>query len=473
MTLGSSEETTSTGGATREKRDMPRIPYRSDGIVHRSRHNFPGARLQQRPPILVSALPRKRVYASSSNASVGHRIRNAFQAIPRFLADETRTGLLLIVVALIALFLANSPWEPIYSAISHYEFGPESLGLHLSVHEWAADGLLTIFFFVVGLELKSDFVTGPLRDIREAALPMLAAAFGMVGPATIYVLIQTITGSDHFHGWAVPTATDIAFAVALLGIFGRGLPPAARTFLLTLAVVDDLLAIIVIAVFYSSRLNWLALGGALLTIVVFGFLVQRQITKWWLLIPLAVVAWALMLNSGVHATIAGVCLGMVVPAKRIRNRQLTHEFNEKLSPWSAGLALPVFAFFAAGVPVMGGEGGLSAALTDPITISVAVALPLGKLIGIWGSVAILTRYTRLRLGNGVDLPDIAAIGMLAGIGFTVAMLVAGLAFPGETEVFHARFGVILGTFAAALLGAIALHQRTSVRARGAHASNQH
>lgn len=397
------------------------------------------------------------------------RLTHLGRSLTRFLADETRAGLLLIAVALGALVLANSPLQEAYLHLSHAEFGPASLGLHLSTHEWAADGLLTIFFFVVGLELKTEFVTGALRDMREAALPMLAAAFGMVGPAIVYVVIQVATGAGAYHGWAVPTATDIAFAVALLGIFGRGLPPAARTFLLTLAVVDDLLAIVVIAVFYSTSLDFLALGGALLVIAVFALLVQRRITSIWLLAPLGVLAWGLMLNSGIHATIAGVALGLVVPAKRHAGHQMTHDFVERIQPWSAGLALPVFAFFSAGVPVLGAEGGLAGALTDPVTFAIAIALPLGKLLGIWGSVAILTRWTSLRLGHGVDLPDIAAIALLAGIGFTVAMLVGGLAFTDEVEVFHARFGVILGTFASAALGAIALHRRTRVRVRGARA----
>lgn len=388
-----------------------------------------------------------------------------------FLTHETKAGFLLIGVALSALIVANSPLNYLYQHVSHFTFGPESLGpiplgMHLSVHQWAADGILTLFFFIVGLELKTEFVTGSLRDMREAALPMIAAAFGMVGPALIYVFVQYASGMGAYHGWAVPAATDIAFAVALLGVFGRGMPPAARTFLLTLAVVDDLLAIVVIAVFYSSAINFVALVGALVVIGVFAVAVNRGVTWWWLLVPLAVAAWALMFNSGVHATIAGVALGLVVPATRDNHgHQMTHSMVDKLGPWSSGLALPIFAFFSAGVPVLGAAGGFMGALSDPVTYAITLALPLGKLLGIWGSVAVLTRVTRLRLGNGVDLPDIAAIALLAGIGFTVAMLVAHLAFVDEVEVFHASFGVILGTFVSAFLGAVALKWRTSQRVR--------
>lgn len=387
-------------------------------------------------------------------------------ALLDLLGDETKSGLLVIVVALIALVISNSPLAAAYAHLSHAHFGPAAIGLDLSVHEWAADGLLTIFFFVVGLELKTEFVTGALRDMKEAALPMLAAAFGMIGPALVYAAFQAAAGSGAWSGWAVPTATDIAFAVAILSIFGRGLPPAARTFLLTLAVVDDLLAILVIAFFYSSGLNLLALLASLAVVGLFGILTARGVRSPWILIPLGLIAWAFMLNSGVHATIAGVLLGLVVPARRTRAGQMTHDFAHALGPWSAGLALPVFAFFAAGVPVLGAEGGVLGALSDPVTLGISLALPLGKFLGIWGSVWALTKWTKLRLGHGVDLPDVAAMALLAGIGFTVAMLIAGLAFTDETAIAHARLGVIIGTFAAALLGAIALRMRVAVHVRG-------
>lgn len=432
----------------------------SSAASTRSSHTVSGRKLR-----LSSSTRRRHTDARGhgAKASVLSRLRHSAR---EFLTNETKAGFLLIGVALAALLIANTPLNSVYQHISHAHIGPASLGLDLSVHQWAADGILTLFFFIVGLELKTEFVTGALRDIREAALPMIAAAFGMVGPALLYVFVQHATGTGAYHGWAVPAATDIAFAVALLGVFGRGMPPAARTFLLTLAVVDDLLAIIVIAVFYSSAINFVYLLSAIAVIGVFAILVQRHIVKWWLLLPLAFVAWFFMFRSGVHATIAGVALGLVVPAVRdTHGHQLTHDMVEKLAPLSAGLALPIFAFFSAGVPVLGAPGGLAGALSDPVTFGIALALPFGKLLGIWGSVAVLTKTTRLRLGNGVDLPDIAAIALLAGIGFTVAMLVAHLAFTDEVEVFHASFGVIVGTFLAAILGAVALKWRTSQKVR--------
>lgn len=386
----------------------------------------------------------------------------------RKITDETVGGIVLIIVAAIAIILANSQYSSDYFQFIHTKIGPESLHLNLPLSHWASDGILTIFFFVVGLELKTEFVTGALRDFREASLPMLAAVFGMVGPALCYVFVQLGMGSpETLHGWAIPTATDIAFAVAILGIFGKGMPPTVRTFLLTLAVVDDLLAIIVIAVFYSTKLNFLSLAISLLLISVFAILVQKRIIKPYLLFPLAILSWYFMHSSGIHATIAGVALGLVVPAT-YDNRlghQLTHHWASKFNIVSAGFALPVFAFFTAGVSI--GSGGIAQALTDPVTIGVALGLPLGKCIGIWGSVYILTKTTRLKLGNGVDLADVFAISLLSGIGFTVALLVSGLAF-GQSilHIDHAKLAVLIGTLLSCALGAIALRFRLSQHNRG-------
>lgn len=386
------------------------------------------------------------------------------------LMDETFAGALLLAGAVLALVWANSPWRESYHDLSHVVVGPAALHLDLSLHTWAADGLLAIFFFVVGLELKSEFVTGSLRRLDRALLPMLAAVFGMVAPAAVYALTQVVTGSDAMRGWAIPTATDIAFALALLGIFGRGLPPAVRVFLMTLAVVDDLLAITVIAVFYTEEISFAPLLGSLAVIAIFAVAVHRRITAWWVLIPVAAVAWVLMHESGVHATVAGVLLGMVVPARARRNEHahehdnLTHELAEKVQPWSAGVVLPVFAFFAAGVSVV--DIGIGEVLSDPIAIGVVLGLVLGKVLGIWGGVAVLVKTTRLELGNGVDLPDLVGVAMLAGIGFTVSLLIADLSFGAGDDGDAAKFAVILGSVISATLGGWVLRRRVRVRVRG-------
>ena len=233
------------------------------------------------------------------------------------LRKETVGGILLLVGAVAALVWANTAWSDSYHALRETTVGPSALHMDLSLGTWAADGLLAVFFFVVGVELKREFVEGSLRDLRRAAMPVTAALGGMVVPALIFVAINARGGAEALNGWAVPTATDIAFAVAILAVIGAHLPSALRTFLLTLAVVDDLLAVTVIAVFYTDDVKLLFLGAALLPLLAFGFALQRGVNAWWVLVPLAAVTWWLVHESGVHATIAGVLLGFVVPVSRM------------------------------------------------------------------------------------------------------------------------------------------------------------
>jgi NhaA family Na+:H+ antiporter len=282
--------------------------------------------------------------------------------IGQLLRSETIGGLLLLGVTVVAIVFANLPWSWRYVAIRDAEFGPEALHLHLSAGEWAADGLLAIFFFVAGLELKREFVAGDLREPSRAILPVMAAVGGMVCPALAFVAINWHTGHGALQGWAIPIATDIAFALAVLAVISTHLPDALRTFLLTLAVVDDLLAITIIAVFFTRNLQPLLLLAALVPLAVFGFLVQRRVRSWWLLLPLAVVTWALVHASGVHATVAGVLLAFTVPVLRSQaaggpsaGPGLAEHFEHKLRPISAGVAVPAFAFFAAGVTIGGSE----------------------------------------------------------------------------------------------------------------------
>ncbi len=391
--------------------------------------------------------------------------RGPIAAYREKLGNETFAGMVLLAGALLALVWANSPWREAYASLSEITVGPAALHLDLSLAAWASDGLLAIFFFVVGLELKEEFVTGSLRDLRTAAVPVIAAFFGVVGPVGVYLAVQAITGAGVWQGWPVPVATDIAFAVALLGIFGRGFPPALRTFLLTLAVVDDLIGIVIIAVVFAGGLNFLLLGATFLAVAVFAVLVRRGVTAWWVLLPVGIVAWALMHASGVHATIAGVLLGMVVPAtaRRGEKEALTHRFSDSVGWISAGIVLPVFAFFAAGVNVVD-AGGLLGVVTDPVSVGISVALPIGKLIGIWGGTALLVTLTPLVLGKDLNLKDMVGMSLLAGVGFTVSLLIAQLAFDGgSVEGSHARVGVLLGSLLAAILGGIALRIRAGSR----------
>lgn len=371
---------------------------------------------------------------------------------------ETSGGFLLLTAAALALVWANSPWRDAYAALSETRIGPESLHLDLSLATWAADGLLAVFFFVVGVELKHELVAGSLRRPREAAVPVLAAIGGMVLPAVLFVTVVVAAGDrEALRGWAIPTATDIAFALAVLAIFGRGLPRALRTFLLTLAVVDDLLAIVVIAVFYTNGIDVVALAVALILVVLFGVVARSRRPFWWLLLPLALAAWVFMHESGVHATIAGVLLGFAIPARPMHGEiePRTHKFDDAIRPLSSGVALPVFAFFSAGVTLVGGDGP-AAVLGQPVVLAIVVGLVLGKLVGVLGVTALVTRLTPLRLPDAIGLRDLLPVGLLTGIGFTVSLLIAELSFPDTAHTAGAKVAVLLGTAIAAVAAAILL-----------------
>ncbi|GAB7003529.1 Na+/H+ antiporter NhaA [Nocardioides sp. AN3] len=382
------------------------------------------------------------------------------------LRAETTGGLLLIAGAAIAMVWANSTWSDAYVRLRDHAIGPEALDLHLTLGAWAADGLLAIFFFVAGLELKREFVAGDLRDARRAALPVAAAVGGMVVPAVLYVAVNL--GTDGIVGWAIPTATDIAFAVAVLAVISTHLPSGLRTFLLTLAVVDDLLAITVIALFYTDQLHLPWLLAALVPIAAFGTLVQRRVATPWLLLPLALIAWALVHASGIHPTVAGVALAFTVPVRRRDGgpgRGLAEHLEHLIRPISAGIAVPVFAFFAAGVPI-GGWDGLSRALTDPVALGVIAGLVVGKCIGIAGSTWLLATFTRAELDAELAWVDVIGMALLGGIGFTVSLLIGELAFGAtSTTTEHVKVAVLVGSLVAAALATGVLRARNRVYRR--------
>ncbi len=375
-----------------------------------------------------------------------------------WVARDTSGGILLIGAAVLGLLLANSPWRGAYETLAGTHLGPRALHLDLTVAQWAADGLLAVFFLAVGLELKHELVAGSLRNPREAGVPMLAAVGGMVVPAAAFVVVEVLLDdTGGLHGWAIPTATDIAFALAVLAVFGKGLPTAIRTFLLTLAVVDDLLAIIVIALFYSDGLQVWPLAGALAAVGVAGVHLRSRRPRWWLLAPLAVTAWALLHASGVHATIAGVLLGLTVPARPVHGETLdrAHRWGQAVTPWSQGVALPLFALFAAGVNLV--DGGGASIITQPVVLAIIIGLMAGKLLGVLGTVALVTRLTPLRLAQGIGVRDLLPVGFLAGIGFTVALLVSELSYGHESSLTEgAKIAILLGSAGAAVLGAACL-----------------
>ncbi|MBU3751985.1 MAG: Na+/H+ antiporter NhaA [Mycobacterium sp.] len=391
--------------------------------------------------------------------------------IIEILHKETVGGALLLAAAAIALIWANSPWSASYHELTAMKIGTDDFGLHLnlSLGSWAADGLLAIFFFVVGLELKREFVAGDLRDPRRAALPIAAAVGGMVVPALIFLAFTAGAGEGATRGWAIPTATDIAFAVAVLAVLSTHLPAALRTFLLTLAVVDDLLAITVIAIFYTAKLNVIALLAALIPLALFAVLVQRRVHSPWILVPVAVATWALVHESGVHATVAGVLLGFTVPVLRskrdvrytgvVDGPGLAEQFEHVLRPLSAGFAVPVFAFFAAGV-TFGGYNGLVTALSDPIALGIVAGLVVGKTLGVFGTTRLVAAVTHAGLDKSLRWIDVFGVSMLAGIGFTVSLLIGELAYeddPARQSVV--KVSVLVGSLLAAVLAAVVLRIR--------------
>ncbi|GEN78960.1 Na+/H+ antiporter NhaA [Actinotalea fermentans] len=391
--------------------------------------------------------------------------------ISEILRKETVGGALLLVATVLALAWANSPWAEGYADLRDLKVGPASIHLDLSLGTWAADGLLAVFFFVVGLELKREFVAGDLRDPRRAALPILAAVGGMVVPALVYLVVASRAGSDALTGWAIPTATDIAFALAVLAVLGTHLPAALRTFLLTLAVVDDLLAVTVIALFYTDDVRVLPLVGSLAVVGLFAVAVQRRVRAWWVLLPLAVVAWALMHESGVHATVAGVLLGFTVPVLRSARGGgpeagpgLAEHFEHRFRPLSAGVAVPVFAFFAAGVTV-GGLDGLRSSLGDPVALGIVAGLVLGKVVGIFGTTWLVARLTRARLDASLAWLDVLAVAALGGIGFTVSLLIGELAFASDVRAEHVKVGVLTGSLLAATVAGALLRSRNRAYVR--------
>jgi Na+:H+ antiporter, NhaA family len=394
-----------------------------------------------------------------------NRLLQKRRAFPRilgteraFLADtlraETTGGLLLLGAAVIALIWANSPWQDAYHHLRDAHLGP------LTVEAWAADGALALFFYLAGVELKRELVVGTLSRLSEAVVPVVAAVAGMVLPAIIYLVINLTSDAGRPSGWAVPTATDIAFALAVLAIVGSSLPSALRAFLLTLAVVDDFGAILVIAVFFSHGFHLLALLAAVALIGIFALLQRFRFRTPFLYVPVALGAWWFMHESGIHATIAGVALGLATrvlpdpdekksPAERVEHR---------LRPWSAGVAVPVFALFAAGVTLSG--TAVRTMLTDPVAIGVVAGLLAGKVIGVFGGSWLTARFTRAELNSDLAWRDVGAVSVLAGIGFTVALLIAQLAFGDDVaQIERAKAAVLVGSLLAALIAAALLFRR--------------
>lgn len=384
--------------------------------------------------------------------------------VARALRTETVGGLVLLAAAVVALVWANTPWGDTYERLREAHFGIAALGLDLSVGHWTADGLLTVFFLVAGIELKRELVVGELRTPAAAALPVVAALCGMAVPAGVY-LATVAVGGGSTRGWAVPMATDIAFALAVLAVLSTHLPSALRAFLLTLAVVDDLGAILVIALFFTGDLNPAALAGAAAGLGVFFALQRFRVRGWWWYVPLGVTIWALTYNGGVHATVAGVAMGLLLRTTRDEGEDASpgERTEHLLRPVSAGVAVPLFALFAAGVGVS--AGALGEVFTRPEPLGVVLGLVVGKTVGILAGTYLAARFTRARLNPDLAWADVFALAVLAGIGFTVALLIDELAFPAPDAAEHGKAAVLIGSLIAAALAALLIRRRNAIYRR--------
>lgn len=371
--------------------------------------------------------------------------------LSRALKDETFGGALLLGAGLLAIIIANSFAGDWYAELLETKIGFESIGLKLTVAHWAADGLLAIFFLVAGLELKHELVHGSLSKPRQAMVPIVAALAGMIFPAVIFYLI--VRGdSEALVGWAIPVATDIAFALAVLAVAGRGLPAELRAFLLTLAVVDDLGAITIIAVFYSEDIDRNMLFLMVVLLLAYALLQKFNLTKWYLLVPLGLMIWWATYQSGIHATVAGIAIAMLTRVQhRDGEESSPAEITEvKVRPISVAIAVPIFAFTAAGVDLR--DLGFVDTVGSQLSLAVIAGLVIGKPLGVIGSTYLLTRFTSARLNDNLRWSDVLAVGLLAGIGFTVSLLITKLSYVENiTLLSEAKVGVLSGSFLSAII----------------------
>ena len=374
------------------------------------------------------------------------RRRDAWQD---FFRQEASSGIVLLVCALLAMAAANSPWGDGYAHWLHEMLflGAGSRGLEMSRLHWVNDGLMTIFFLVVGLEIKREFLFGELRTPSAMLLPIAGALGGMIVPAGIYALLNW--GEPTINGWGVPMATDIAFSLGVLTFAAKNAPRSLVVFLTALAIVDDLGGIVVIALFYSGRLETAALAAGLAVLLLLWFLGRQGRASLWLYGVGGLAAWYAFLQSGIHPTIAGVLLGFSVPAAPTGGKSLLTVLEHRLTPWSAWLIMPVFALANAGIALP--ESGL-AALVSPVGLGAFLGLLAGKPMGILLGVFAAVRSGAGCLPAGTGWRHFAGAGVLGGIGFTMALFIASLAFPDAGDLMTAKMGIVAASVCSGVLG---------------------
>lgn len=403
-----------------------------------------------------------------------------WHGIRRIAASDRISGLIMLGFALAGLLLANIPaTAPFFMELEHFHIGIPGTNIDMGLGHWAQDGLLTIFFLVVGLELRQEMTTGSLANPRAAAVPMLCAVGGMIVPPILFLLViwgfssfgsgdpgslllatgQSFPFSETMHGWAIPTATDIAFSLTVLALFAKALPGSIRAFLMTLATVDDLLAIILIAVFFSSLNAWYWFLGIVICAVAWYFLVRMKKVPWFGIAVIGILAWVMMYEAGLHPTLAGVLVGLLTPAHAMHGERTprAERYAEKLQPFSALLALPIFALFATGVHF---DSLTPMLLVSPIVIALIVALVVGKPLGIMLVAWFSTHVGSLSMPRGLRVRDMLPASVACGIGFTVSFLIASLAYKNAELSAEARFGVLLASLLAAAIAGVLLSRQS-------------
>jgi NhaA family Na+:H+ antiporter len=372
-----------------------------------------------------------------------------------FLKDEAAGGIVLIAAAVLAMIAANSPWAHDYEHFLHLKTGPvlaPKLG-PMTVHLWVNDALMALFFLLVGLEIKRELIDGELARPADRTLPVIAAVAGMAAPALVYLAV-TMGDPLLARGWAIPAATDIAFAVGVMALLGSRVPPALKLFLTTVAIVDDMGAVAIIAVGYSSGLDWGALAAAAGVLAIMAAMNRRGVTALTPYLIAAALLWWLVLISGVHATVAGVLAAMFIPIRKSPGapddaESPLHKLEHALSPWIAFAAVPLFGFANAGVSL----GGLGAhVLAQPLVIAVAAGLFVGKQTGMLAAVALAVKLGWAQRPGGASWTQIYGVLLLAGIGFTMSLFIGGLAFSDQQLIDEVKVGVLIGSILSGLAG---------------------
>ena len=392
--------------------------------------------------------------------SIGERVDGA----KAFFQHEASGGIVLLAAAMLGLLMQNSPASWLYDGLlhTHASLRVGAVGLDKSLLHWINDGLMAVFFFLVGLEIKRELVVGELSSLQKAALPFIAALGGMIVPAAIYAAFNW-NDPVALHGWAIPSATDIAFAIGVLALLGPRVPVALKVFLLALAIIDDLGAIVIIALFYTAHLSLEALALAAMGIAVLAILNARGITRTAPYVLVGIFIWLCVMQSGVHATLAGVATALAVPLARPASggHGTSERLEEALGPWVKFAVLPIFAFANAGVSL---AGITLEHVFSPIPMGIALGLLIGKPIGIFGFSFAAIAMRMAHRPDGATWPQLFGVAMLGGIGFTMSLFIGMLAFTDATSAAEIRVGVLLGSFASALAGYLYLRSVTRLPA---------